>query len=1407
MNALLLRWFDIIDETAFLSKGMEKFTPQSQQVIYSLGILISLELLRLDQDFAMESMSQYSYLQKPDVLVKLNSILGVKIVDYGAASPLLLAWSFVLHAFSLALMGQDNDGDADSKTGLAYNDPKYDDFLCQVLPKYKNIDDSNRLDVVEDLGMYSGGLASQAMKLGAFTKLAELFETLPQKLEYASTGANLLLTSLPYVNMTESIARVIHKIISPFKEVSEMFFLDVFADRALTLSKAKVPIAISPFLILGQCFGADLFDLISQMNSYMQELPKGFRDYDFVTREKTSQIELTSDLLLFEHRQEDGQGGFVLPAGTRGELISTAASSGATIVMWNCDYNGWTFLGRILEQSDLDGTWGQLELDILSVINNTLETLLERNRLDDAGELLNFLSAGLGQADIVALITRKLEDAFYNRDIKLCTAGVKFLTLLIAVDPRRVWPYLGRTKLLERNGRGGYLGIILGAVEIVNNDFEFTIAVIELVTALVRDSLASSLDTTISSKVRSEVLSKFTRHLIDVFESFSYWRYSKPEQRISIAISTLNLFSLIVHSTYRSDGATPLEEKVVATLSRASQLITNEFLSTAESAARTLSTILGAIESAAKSNDVLTGGTNLLDDHELIFVNIALQFSSLLVRVRSVLQLPCSYLERKLYEQSPDLVLIFLRYFALHSAVVDVLQSIIGGYWPDEQPSLLAHLGTQYSQMLIGCLGGALTTSLELDSTIAYICDYFSTIIESKQEGLSILLLSGKDTRNTTEKVETVVSLLTVLEERITRTAGESSQTKLPSMLADKMLNSISLAHSTWTLNAAEDKTELCKVLISYIKESLDVDEAVSSNFLLTDTSYKISIAARAIRIMSIQLYKSPKGPGAKAFLDFLSTDNNLIKYTKSFLVVNGFRPSLHGNLKRNFDHKWPKAPLSRYAATALLCNRPYGVEYLHDLGLLDIVLQNHVVWVDGYRGEVIEANVNLSYVDSQMCRVKSWCGFLTSLVLTASSLGDKNMLEKLNSVAAIAIETNLDDNLSLPFFRGIIKLRLDLAFFVSYNLSKTKMHTPTEQQLTTTFQLLADPSIEFLSAAGTSSLVLAGAEPGPEPGDSPVFYKQLLKILNLQLENISVDTGGFRLIQTIHGILDVVAIRGMKSVTNSIQENPTTSGVEDVVQITMILRKCLGFHGVSSLYSNLSQLMTDTGCDQAVMSLFAYSLDLCIVEDDPVFGELALIYLLEWLSIDIMADSLVLGGLLNVLTESPLARAIQHGVIRSTTHPRLFGIWTKGMLTIVLELLKQLGSRIVAEVIVFLNFYSAQIESALRYWLDPQVVISLSNIEETYQLYLLLDVVKKLADPDQTRVIPPFTDKVSVIDSLDYFLSHQRYLSSRLVVTTAEEQKLLLERPSNEDSTSVLAGKVVDQLADLREFLADSNN
>lgn len=1367
------QWFDLAADTNFFVAG-DVFTVDEQNSFYAICMLVTLAFINLEQDFGPDA-SPDAYISSGETLRHVHRVLAHDLRAVAHASPAQLAWGLALNRVAIRL--SDNE------------DPAMDSDILEILGR-KNAKVDDRGDLYEDLGVHAGRLAERAVADGAVEKLVLILKShLPMRIEYATVASGVLQALLPYYTLTEQLAQAIHDVISPYPVLVQSFFSDFFASQKLEVTRAKMPLSMPAFVHLARTLGSGAYEQFGNMRTYLCPLPRYFSDYVYLEDQQSTLIQLTGRLDV-----EGARGNLVLNEGTRGEIV--AQQEGKTLVLWDVSYNNWPLLGSLLESSSTSNSGGADGRQIIPLVTSTLAGA-------NAPELLSLLSSGLStpDRDILDLITDRFDEALFDRDVDMCVHCARFLTAMVDVDSQRVWAYLGRSRMLERYGRGGLVATILAAVEIVNHRYDFSLAVIQLVQALVDDALATALDDSVSAKLQSDVLANLTRHLIDVYESFVHWRYADARQKLQIGSSLIAVFTSVIHAAFRVNDSAKLEDKVTGVVAAPAHLILHEFLSSNETSVRTVQPLLRAIESAASSTLPLGLGVRDSED-EFGLIEDILRFCSLLVRARSIISPnEPSALEHLLFGLGKELATIFLRYFRLHHLVVDVLEALIVGHWPGEQPSTLAYLGTEYSQMLISCLSTALRSDLELDATLSGIAHYFSGILKSKQEGLSILLVSGKDTRNTAKKVEKVGSLLAVFEQRAVEQRGHWTPKVLGSAL-----EAISLAHSM-TFSSIEKgvsdsalRADLCSTLFELID---DVSREESQHELtgVVRVSEELAMAARALDIISVEIYKAAAANNRDdVFYKPFRSATRLQDWANRVLHVRGYRDSLHTHLARNFNRKWPKTPLHKYARSLLLGRRPYGKAYAYDLGLLDVVLgasdSSASHWKHGYHNEVIEANVNLSYTHAQLELNLSFCKMINALASAAAASKDAEVLNSLRGAAQHALATIDYGHLSIPLFGPVLAAQLDMVFFVLYQLSRTRTKVcESSTQLENAFRLLADTSLGFTT--------------GPVQQESylPHLFRPLLRIINLDLDDFvsgAVPTNA-HLIQLVQTILDTVVIRGMNACVVAVQQSKIDVS-EDVVQITTVLRKCLKVPGISSVFANVVISMIDSGGIRGVLSLYSYGLSGATSSDEPIYGELALHYLLEWLKVDTMADHFVMNGLLTLLLESPISKLIQAGNIRANADPRLHSIWTKGILHIYLALIESLGQRMLREAIVFVNFFAAQIDCALRAWTEPSCVVSLSSIEETALILTLLDIIDKLRRQQidhESLQVPAFTSYSDISDGLEQLLSHHKYLATKIAVTNAEERQIFTAKPADgEQPGEAYMNLIINELRELQALL-----
>jgi nuclear pore complex protein Nup188 len=232
----------------------------------------------------------------------------------------------------------------------------------------------------------------------------------------------------------------------------------------------------------------------------------------------------------------------------------------------------------------------------------------------------------------------------------------------------------------------------------------------------------------------------------------------------------------------------------------------------------------------------------------------------------------------------------------------------------------------------------------------------------------------------------------------------------------------------------------------------------------------------------------------------------------------------------------------------------------------------------------------------------------------------------------------------------------------------------------------------------------------------------------------------------------------------------------------------------VSSEFCN--KLMDHNTVDAAVR-LYASSHQ-ALIDDQPVFAELSLQYLVTLCYVPRVPEQLAVAGILAFFMESPISSILQSSDIRAPGSLILHRIWTRGILPIVFNLLQALGSRILRDTVAFLRLYEQQIQSAFTEWARPKLITT-ALVDETLLLLVLFEVVDTYSRLEQDRFM--FKGKEDLLENVNNLLAHPRYLARLVHATSFDEEKLVEERKEGEFKNALVA-KVAGDLEEIRGLL-----
>ncbi|KAI5811353.1 nucleoporin subcomplex protein binding to Pom34-domain-containing protein [Peziza echinospora] len=1134
--------------------------------------------------------------------------------------------------------------------------------------------------------------------------------------------------------------------------------------------------------------------------------------------------------------------------------------------------------------------------DIIAILTTMIlsysipSTGTAESRADSVTSLLELASDALAKnKDVVSIIFDILEEELQTSALRggssesteFITIGMQFVDALASVLPNRVWPYLARSSLLERHGREGTLVRITGAIEVVQGDYSFTCSALKLFENLVEDGIKGIIEksgllggnnrtgtgTGVSSSVQAGILEGWTHWGVDLFESYRGWKYSNVGERMEIGTRIATILTTILNAIYGVDDISDINSKITSILAPAAQHIVNVFLADSSSTLP-LQPITGALQDGLATPESSLYSKPL--GNWITHVTAAMNFAATLLRVRAYLGLPPSQLEHELYESAPVIAKVYGVHDTFRLPAIDLLEAMIiaSGSIPThsedslqkhfaEPPSLLGQLGTE-------CASNFAQVMSRLDSPVhepqleTKIWNLISAIVSNRQQGMSILLLRGETLAlgfggNTTTRPATVAdgkkvsSILTIALNELSNL--EKLDTQPERALA--MLEAVALSQNFWSL-AMEDLGRHPTFLSSMVKylESFDVEFLPSDKpDVATVKANKVAVAAYIAQILAMHLH-TKRASSARlepGFINNLLNPKTLRFYLEQGVKITGYRASLHGNLGKNFEEKWPGLGLMKLKRTRLR-KRTYGPDYFYDLQLAGKVLGFDRFWeisskngkpsarASGYKTEVEQANLNLSLIDSQVVLLRAWKIFAMELCPLAAQ--SPELSRALIKVVENCLAANIDMwQLPEQLTKLIFSERAEFGFIVMRKLSQQN-NRPGEGVIydgvfDNAWKAILVQKSEFLRALSTSEGI--------------GYYRSLLRIMYMALlgQRNRKDALPIESCYKILDMIDVVVAQGFKELAAAAKTHPDTTNPEDIALITGILQASLRLKGVEVVHAGIGLHIAKHGTIRAATTLYSWAEKIGASDDgspvDPVYGELSVLFMLELSYVKLLAEQLAVEPILDLLITSSLSTTIRYtmtaGLNNPLQHTRLHNIWSRGLLPILVNLLTANGPLFGPKIVSFLGFFGLQIELLVDSWGQRGNPITLSVIRETGTLVGLLeilrvwgvdipapktlrkqpsadvdmigsthDTVNPFADDEMDDVVDGIRfDKGTVLEMVEYLLNHRNYLATLVVPTTEEEQKqnhAVDKGETGDKAMSPLVESVVKEMDSLRKLL-----
>ncbi|KAI9812889.1 MAG: hypothetical protein M1827_004407 [Pycnora praestabilis] len=1102
---------------------------------------------------------------------------------------------------------------------------------------------------------------------------------------------------------------------------------------------------------------------LQDMGTFTQVLPQGFSGYDAVREdENANYVSLRQDLPIFfekkgRHSMLPGRSqpgalilagdknaveGLYIPEGSEGRVIS---DSRPLVIIWNHQYSALKYLGRLLESalssSDSMAFTPSAEVDrtvtteIIGLLTMLLTSIMKAANADigfsqasDAAQrLLEEASYGLERnGDIVSIVFGILEEELQKQQrqseteasLDLLVNCIQFIHALVSISPARVWPLLARSSLLEIDGKGGKLAAVIAGTEIVSGHYDFLIGCIRLFEILVEDAIVHSVARKASSKavtrfiypnglgsgvpekIVKNVLLAFERTMVDVFESSPNWRFAILEERLEINMRITNTFNKILCYSYGIDDNSKANEKILGILTPAAEYLIDVFLSTSSNDLPLHPIFRILCDGVATPNTTLH--LRLLH-FWTAQVHAILRFSTTLIRICGLNGSSTSHFETQLFKASPLLARLYVTHESFRSPIVSLFEALVisAGSVEEEPPSLLGHLGQSTARNFLIVLSN-LGKPLDDDELDIAIWALLSAVVSNRQQWFAVYLLTGNTPRDSLKKDKE-----SDRNDGTTSTRGKPLLSVALDSLADiqtldprravAMLEFVSLAKNFWPWAMPDLRETFLTALVNFVGQ-LGPTIGQSDLSKTVETCNKINIASLIAEILAMYIHQC-RQMGDTSFAKRLIPSLNY--FTNNAITVPGYNSSLHGNLRKNFEMKFPQCILYNFKRTQLQ-QRHYGRDYYYDMEISGKMLEFDQAWAgnrnQGFSEEFARANVNFSVVEAQILLLRSW-KFL-AIEMSSIMSQEVSLQKSMARIVKDCLISNAETNLPEIIFERLVQVRADFAFVLMQRLVKVRSDEPEVRSILRT----AWSTIRTSGTAFELDLVGGDAE----------YNRSLLKILFLAMQphldlpktsTASTSTppdqhklqSSSETTQIVLEVLTVVIAHGFRAFATHLHDNPQKSSPSDLALITAILQTCLRIRGTDTIQSQIVTQLTSNQTVRYATTLFSWSDQLTIANNDPIYGELSILFLLELSSMALMAEQLAVEGILAQLSTAKILNHYRrpNGIGPFDDQPRLHAIWVRGILPLCLNLLDAVGAPMAGEIAGFLNQFPNQLARA----------------------------------------------------------------------------------------------------------------
>jgi nuclear pore complex protein Nup188 len=949
--------------------------------------------------------------------------------------------------------------------------------------------------------------------------------------------------------------------------------------------------------------------------------------------------------------------------------------------------------------------------------------------VDAAQEILKIRTGEMDhEQDVITIIYELFEYTLQRQKVEkdstisteTLTACIEFFHAMTYFAPGRIWPILVRSRLLDLNGSEPALITVVSNSEILRGDFSFLLRSIKLFDALIDlaytqpqtkntsmkralsrlATTASTIQFAVPPKTIRTIMNVYLDVLVHAFQDCQFWRFTDQNQLTAMNISILSAFNKILTVTFGFDEESDLERKFSSTLADCAKSLLDYLLVPEDSTSTIVSTVIGLISKpfppTSLGNEPLMPSklaTVAQHNDQVIEVRKALELCNTVLHLAMHTNCGASLLEARLFKAAPILTRLYATSHKLKTTVSKTMDLLLAASMRHNSapPSLLGHMGADMAKSFLSLLNQLDQPLEDIDQEVA-TWDLMSRVVNTQQQWFALYLLTGRAPRGTgsTSSTKTDTVLKFALDKLSTISKLPWEKLKVPIA----MLQFVSISFSKWRITSKtirEHPTFLSSIIEYFAKLRREDRPALAQ---ITETQ----VASLIAEILTMHLYYCRELGDFK----FASTLVNKLGYFKNF----GFLPPvLNTNqqsfLRKNLKGVYPGFELSKVKHSTIFPVE-YGRNYFYDCEMAVKLIESVKGHGDhkGFAMEIQWANINLSELDAQMNLHKQCKLLATELAQVASRDPSYALVEPLLDVIQVCCvdmrNTSLPDGMADKFQKS----QVELVAVILQRLVLIKDER-IKEDLKAVFR---DVWNAFCSTVQTFDAMYTGNH----ADINRTFLKILFLILQPMIPHPSTANGKTsaakhappKYFTELLTIASDIVPKGFKSLAQLAHDEMTMGSLEvtDFVLLTSIFQTILKIPGIETIQTQLALNLANSEISRYAINLFTWS-DQLLIDGDPVFGELSILFLLELSSVPAMADSLATQGILSQLSGANLMTLYNRpaGIGPFDRPARLHSIWARGILPLCLNLLDAVGPPVVAEIVAFLAQYPQQASRLIK--------------------------------------------------------------------------------------------------------------